>query len=445
MEENIQLNLDLGKICGKKVIGKFDAGKLSSDGGAIFLSRIEEKVGIIDRLCNTIIDRRDKRYIDHSYKELISQRVYQIACNYEDANDCNTLRSDPVLKAVCGRLPEGSDLGSQPTMTRLENAPRRTELYRMGLAFVDNYTASYSTPPQGIILDMDDTCDPTHGSQQLSLFNAYYDEQCYMPLHMYDGKSGKLIVTVLRPGKRAKGVEIVAIVKRVVKQIRRQWPKVEIILRGDSHFSVPELHSWCLTNSVHFVFGQTGNAVLLKNGKTLLEQAELLHKESGEKIRLFKSFKYQANSWDQPLRVIQKAEVTEKGSNPRFVVTSFESGRASFIYDTVYCGRGNMENYIKEHKTHLHSDRTSCTKFEANQLRLFLHGATYVLMHTLREVGLKGTELAKAQFNTIQNKILKIGTRVEELVTKVRFHFPTNYPFKGIIRALCKNLVFSTA
>lgn len=445
MEENIQLNLDLGKVCGKKVIGKFDAGKLSSDGGAIFLSRIEKKVGIIDRLCNAIIDRRDKRYIDHSYKELISQRVYQIACNYEDANDCNTLRSDPVLKAVCGRLPEGSDLGSQPTMTRLENAPRRTELYRMGMAFVDNYTASYPTPPQGIILDMDDTCDPTHGSQQLSLFNTYYDEQCYMPFHMYDGKSGKLIVTVLRPGKRAKGVEIVAIVKRVVKQIRKQWPKVEIILRGDSHFSVPELHGWCLTNSVHFVFGQSGNAVLLKKGKTLLEQAELLHKESGEKIRLFKSFKYKANSWDQPLRVIQKAEVTEKGSNPRFVVTSFESGRASFIYDTVYCGRGSMENCIKEHKTHLHSDRTSCTKFEANQLRLFLHGAAYVLMHTLREVGLKGTELAKAQFNTIQNKILKIGTRVEELVTKVRFHFPTNYPFKGIIRALCKNLVFSTA
>jgi hypothetical protein len=445
MEDNIQLNMDLGEICGKKVIGKFDGGKLSSDGGAIFLSRIEEKVGIIDRLCNAIIDRRDSRYIDHSLKELVSQRIYQIACNYEDANDCNTFRSDPVLKAVCGRLPEGSDLGSQPTMTRLENAPRRTELYRMGLAFVDNYTASYPTPPQGIILDMDDTCDPTHGSQQLSLFNTYYDEQCYMPLHMYDGKSGKLIVTVLRPGKRAKGVEIVAIVKRVVKQIRKQWPKVEIILRGDSHFSVPELHSWCLTNSVHFVFGQTGNAVLLKNGKTLLEQAELLHKESGKKIRLFKSFEYQANSWDQPLRVIQKAEVTEKGSNPRFVVTSFESGRASFIYDTVYCGRGNMENYIKEHKTHLHSDRTSCTKFEANQLRLFLHGAAYVLMHTLREVGLKGTELAKAQFNTIQNKILKIGTRVEELVTKVRFHFPTNYPFKGIIRALCKNLVFSTA
>jgi len=445
MEENIQLGLDLGKVCGKKVVGKFDGGQLSSDGGAIFLSRIEKEVGIIDRLCNTIMDRRDKRYIEHEYKELLSQRVYQIACNYEDANDCNTLRSDPALKVACGRLPEGSDLGSQATMTRLENVPRRTELYRMGIAFVDNYTASYSTPPQGIILDMDDTCDPTHGSQQLSLFNSYYDEQCYMSLHIYDGKSGQLILTVLRPGKRAKGVEIVAIVKRVIRQIRKKWPEVEIILRGDSHFSVPELHSWCLANSVHFVLGQTGNAILLEHGKSLLEQAELLHKESGEKVRLFKSFHYQANSWEQPLRVILKAEITEKGSNPRFLVTSFESCRASFIYDTVYCGRGTMENYIKAHKTHLHSDRTSCTKFEANQFRLFLHGAAYVLMHTLRTVGLKGTELAKAQFNTIQNKILKIGTRVEELVTKVRFHFPTNYPFKGLIGTLCKNLIFSTA
>ena len=164
-----------------------------------------------------------------------------------------------------------------------------------------------------------------------------------------------------------------------------------------------------------------------------------------EKIRLFKSFSYQAESWAQPLRVIEKAEVTEKGLNPRFIVTSFESSQASFIYDTVYCGRGSMENYIKEHKSHLHSDRTSCSKFEANQFRLFLHGAAYVLMHTLREVGLKGTELAKAQFNTIQNKLLKIGTRVEELVTKIRFHYPSNYPFKGIVVTLLRNLAFSTA
>jgi len=442
MEDNIQLGIDLGKLCGKKIVCKFDGGKLSSDGGVLFLSKIEKQIGIIERLNMNITDKRDSRYTNHSYKELLSQRILQIACNYEDANDSNILRKDPALKAACGRLPNGSDLGSQSTITRLENAPRRTDLYRLGLAFIDNFIASYTTPPKGIIVDLDDTCDPTHGNQQLSLFNNYYDEFCYMPLHIYEGSSGKLIATVLRPGKCAKGTEIVAIVKRVIKQIKHHWPMVEIIVRGDSHFSVPQLHSWCDANGIHYVLGQMGNAILKKSSTSLIEQAKELYAQKKEKVRLFKSIMYQAGSWEKPQRIVMKAEVTEKGVNTRFVVTSFKSSQASFIYDTVYCGRGCMENYIKEHKTHLHSDRTSCSHFAANQLRLFLHGAAYVLMHTFRAIGLKGTKLAKAQFNTIQNKILKIGTRVEEMVTKVRFHFPTNFPFKDIIRSITENLSY---
>ena len=441
MEKDTQLELDLGTILQKKVIGRFDGGNVSSDGGAFLLPFAEKICGILSGLVGATRDCRDQRYSYHSYKDLISQRVYQIACGYEDCNDSDDLRSDPVFKSICQRLPEdGSDLGSQPTMSRLENGISRTSLYRMALSFIDCFTASYTEIPDAIILDVDDTDSPTHGAQQLSLFNRYYDEHCYMPLHIYEGRSGKLITTILRPGKRAKGHEIVAILKRVVKRIRGAWPNTAIMLRGDSHFSTPEVHEWCESEDIDFVLGQAPNKKLKELGETLLQRAKGLFEHRKEKVRLFDSFEYQAASWRKPLRIIYKAEVTPQGSNPRFVVTSFSSSRASFIYDTIYCGRGQAENYIKEHKLHLHSDRASCSRFEANQFRLFLHGAAYVLLDTIRRIGLKGTKYAQAQFNTIQNKVLKIGVRIEEMVTRIVAHFPFSYPFKEYLSRVIRRL-----
>jgi len=440
MSQDTQNALPFASILGKKVEADFDGGNLTTDGGAMFLRLVESKVGIIDRIVSCLPDRRHASYVRHSLEEMIQQRVFQIACGYEDANDCNELRRDPGFKAACDRLPiSGEDLSSQPTMSRLENRVSKTDLYRMARALLDQFQASYSTPPGEIILDADDTDDTVHGAQQLSLFNGYYGEHCFLPLYIFEGRSGKLITSVLRPGRRPTGKEIVAILKRVVAYLRKAWPHVRILLRADSHFSTPEVHDWCEDNQVYYVLGQAGNVKLEKQGCSLLSQARRLHSITREKVRLFESFLYQAGTWSKPRRIVFKAEVTPEGANPRFVVTNLQSSQASFIYDHIYCARGRMEGFIKNHKTFLHSDRTSCHKFTANQFRLLLHSAAYVLLHALCEKGLQGTKWARAQFDTIQNRILKVGARVRELATRVKLHFPTSFPIKEVYARIITN------
>jgi hypothetical protein len=255
--ESKQTVLAFARISGKKVEADFDGGTTTSDGGALLLRELESKIGIVDRIVEALWDRRHQSYVDHSYTDLIRQRVFQIACGYEDANDSDDLRSDPALKAACDRLPmTGEDLASQPTMSRLENSVSRTDLYRIGQALVDAFIASYKKPPKKIILDIDDTDDTTHGSQQLSLFHAYYDDYCYMPVHLYEGNTGKLITTVLRPGSRISGKGTVTILKRVLERLQQAWPKVKITLRGDSHFSGPKVHDLCDEYGIHFILGQ---------------------------------------------------------------------------------------------------------------------------------------------------------------------------------------------
>ncbi len=436
MEQGNQIGLSFARISGKRVEADFEGGNVTSDGGALFLRETESTVGILSRIVSALIDRRHPSYVDHSLEVLIKQRVYQIACGYEDANDCDDLRRDPGIKAACDRLPvTGDDLACQSTMSRLENSVTRKDLYRLARAFVDTFIASYTRAPKAIILDIDDTDDPTHGAQQLSMFNAHFDTHCFMPLHIYEGQSGKLITTILRPGHPFKGTQIVTILKRLIPYIRIAWPNVEIFLRGDSKFSSPAIHDFCEDNKVYYVLGQATNKKLKALGRPLMEQAQTLA-EHGKPVRLFESFDYQARSWRQARRIIYKAEVTLNESNPRFVVTNLQSSRAQFVYERIYCARGRMEGFIKDHKTFLHSDRTSCHRFEANQFRLLLHSAAYVLLHTLREKGLSGTSWATAQFNTIQNRFLKVGARVVERITKVQFHFPTSYPLKHVMKRM---------
>ncbi len=483
MTQDTQIVLPFARLCGKTLQADFNGGALTSDGGVLLLRETEAQVGVIRRLVEALDDRRDARYTDHSYKELLSQRIFQIDCGYEDANDCNPLRRDPAFKAACERLPiVGEDLASQPTMSRLENAPRRSELYRMGQAILETFLASYDGAPKALLLDIDDTADEVHGTQQQSLFNGYYDAYCYLPLHIYEGQSGKLITSILRPGRRPTGEEIVSILKRVVGAIRREWPEVSILLRGDGHFSTPEVHQWCESQEpfIFYILGQGGNAVLKRQASWLLDQARSLYrykqarasrKQAQErrkqqkskanpgtprshnryperakeplKAKLYTTFTYQAESWSASHRIICKAEVSDEGDNIRFVVTNLETPRNGWIYETLYCGRGQMENYIKDHKLFLHSDRTSCHRFEANQFRLFLHSAAYVLMHTLRSIGLQGTAWSKAQFNRIQIRLLKVGARVEELKTKVTFHFPSSFPLKAVYETVLANLTRS--
>jgi hypothetical protein len=419
------------EIFGKKVQVDFNGGQISSDAGVILLRELENKIGLIKRMASVIPDWRHLGYVKHSITQLLTQRVFQIACGYEDSNDSNTLRDDPLFKLGCNKRPYSDvTLASQPTMCRFENAPSRTILYRMAQGLVEQFIDSYKKPPEAILLDIDETDDPTYGSQQMSLFNAYYGTHCYQPIHIYEGSSGKLITSILRPGKRPSGKEIKMILSRIVKKLKTSWPQTDILFRGDAHYSSPEVFGCCEECNIKFTFGLKANAILKKKAHALIERAKDLYHYRQEPIKIYGEFEYQARSWPQPYRVIVKVECNEKGLNVRFIVTNLMGAYRKFVYETVYCGRGAMELMIKELKNHLFSDRTSCCSFQANQFRLFLHSMAYVLLHALREKYLAGTELAKAQFDTIRLKLLKIGARIIPLATKIKIHLPSSCPVK---------------
>ena len=428
MTQNTKQMMIFKDISHKKVVADFNGGDVSSDGGLLFLREIESKIKIIKNVTGVLKDRRHSGYVKHELNQLLSQRVFQVASGYEDANDSDSLKNDPILKIVCEKL-TGS-LASQPTMSRFENSMSKTDLYRIAQTFVDVFIDSYKKPPKGIILDLDDTEDKTHGNQQLSFFNAYHDSYCFMPLHIYEGKSGKLITTILRTGKRPSGKEIVMILKRIVKKIRKAWPGVGIIVRGDSHYSCPEVFDFCDENDLKYVFGLTLRAPMLIKTQPLSLKAEELFSMKNEPVKLFGEFTYQAKSWTKHKRIIYKAEYNDKGPNLRGIVTNFENNNRRMIYEIIYCGRGAMELMIKEHKNHLRSDKTSCSSFLANQFRLFIHSMAYVLLHAFREICLDNTQFAKAQFDTIRLKILKLGTRVIHLSTKIKIHLPTYCPYR---------------
>jgi hypothetical protein len=419
------------EISGKKVEIDFDGGDVSSDAGVLFLRETESEIGILNKIANVMVDNRHQSYVKHEMVALLTQRVFQIASGYEDGNDCDELRNDPIFKMSCDRLPTSEEpLASQPTMCRFENALSRTTLYRIAEVILDSFIQSYDEVPEGIILDMDDTADSTYGSQQLTLFNAYHDCFCYLPLHIYEGKSGKLITTILRPGKRPSGGEIVSILKRIIKRIRQAWPEVGIVVRGDDYYGAPEVYDFCREHNLKFTFGFSSYKSVLKKATGLMAKAKELYEQKGTPVKLYGEFRHQAGTWSVPNRIIVKAEYNHRGPNTRFIVTNLESAYRKFVYETVYCGRGATELMIKEHKNHLASDRTSCSSFGANQFRLFLHSIAYILLQAFREKHLEGTEFAKAQFNTIQRKLIKVGARVRQLATKIKVHLPSSFPLK---------------
>jgi hypothetical protein len=417
-------------ISGKKVEVDFDGGDMSSDAGVLFLRETESNIGIIRKVAEAIVDKRHPGYVKHKMVHLLTQRVFQIASGYEDGNDSNELRNDPVFKMSCDKLPADDPLASQPTMCRFENTPSRITLYRIAGAILDAFIGSYKEAPEGIILDIDDTADATYGGQQLSFFNAFHDCYCYMPLHIYEGKTGKLITTILRPGKRPSGKEIVSIMKRIVAEIREAWPEVGILIRGDAHYSSPHMYDYCKEHNIKYVFGFKAYKSLMNKAASIMAKAKELYERGETPVKLYSDFSYQAGTWSEPNRIIVKAEYNHKGANTRFVVTNFESTYRKFVYETIYSGRGAAELMIKEHKNHLASDRTSCSTFQANQFRLFLHSIAYILLHAFRDKHLRQTEFAKAQFNTIQKKLIKVGARVRQLATKIKVHLPSSFPYK---------------
>jgi hypothetical protein len=438
MTDDNLLPFSFPAVSRKQITAAFDGGRLTSDGGVMLLSMAERRLGIAQRLARCFPDARDPTRITHTLADMIRARIFAIACGYEDANDLEYLRKDPAFKLACGRLPDsGVDLCSQPTLSRLENAPSLKDAIRLTYALVDQWTASYAREPASVVLDIDDTCDVAHGHQQLSLFNAHYDERCFLPIHVYDAKCSRPVAFVLRPGKTPGGVEVRAHLRRLVRHIRKRWKKTRITFRGDGHYARPEAMQWCEDNGVDYVFGLPGSKPL---SKKIDEEADAARTERAvlgkDAVRSFTQTRHRAGTWNRERRAVARIEATPLGLDIRFVVTSVEHGSPEWIYDSLYCARGQTENLIKLHKTQLASDRTSCRSAIANQVRLVLHTAAYWLMLDVRDAIPKPRDLAKAEFATLRLRLIKIAARVIETANRVRLAFAAGCPEADLFRGL---------
>jgi len=427
----------LSPIGGKEITATFDGGQLSSDGGVLILREIEKRLGIAAMLSGHVPDKRDPGRIIHTHADMIRARLFAIASGYEDCDDLDCLRIDPAFKMACGRRPEtGRDLMSQPTLSRLENAPSWRTLARMALGSIDLFCASFSRVPGRIVLDIDDTYDPAHGQQELILFNTHSGGYCFQPIHIFEAGSGKPVLSLLRPGKRPSGEEAAQVLRHVIARIRRNWPRVEIMVRGDSHYAAPEVLDMLEEKRCGYILGLSTNSRLAKMAHPWAEDAATRRALSKkEKVRRFQQTAYQAGSWSKSRKIIARAEATDMGSDVRFVVTNLP-GTAKVLYEKVYCARGRMENMIKDMKLYTRSDRTSCHRWEANQFRLFLHMAAYWLLHELRGAAPKRSLWRTATFETIRRTFLKIAVRVEELKSRIKVAFPSAYPHAPMLALL---------
>ena len=445
---------------GYTIRADFAGGEISSDLGALVLAAVDRRIGLIDRLAGAIADSRHASYIKHPLRDLLSQRIFQIASGYEDGNDANTLRGDPLFKLSAGRAPLDADnlLACGATHSRLEGALRRSDIYRMARALVEQFIAGYACAPATITLDLDHTDDATYGQQALSFYNAHYGHHCYLPLLVFEANSGALVTAVLRPGKRPTGAENAMIMKRVLGLLRQHWPQTHIVLRGDGHFSNPELMQLIMADgNADFIFGLAGNSILSRKAEGLMKNARghlNLHRSLAAQglgpavaaVRLFGEFDYAAKSWPQSFRVVLKAEVLPGSGglpdkdNERFVVTSLRGPSPRALYQQEYCARGQAENWIKQVKCDLKSDRTSASSFIANFGRLLLTAGAYVLHQQLRCLGLQGTALATAQPRTVILSLFKIAVRVKQYKDRVLLHLPSACPVKALLAQVCQRL-----
>jgi hypothetical protein len=438
------LPFSLPSIGKKKITAAFDAGRISSDGGVLLLAGADKPLGLIDRLAALIPDHRDPALITHTLSDILRARIFAIACGYPDADDLDELRKDPAFKLACGRLPEsGDDLASQPTMSRWENAPDLRTLIRLSHAMVDLWCISHRRPPKAITLDIDDTTDIVHGHQQLALFNAFHDERCFMPVHVYDTASGHCVLTVLRPGKTPHGREVRGHLRRLVRRIRLHWPNTVITIRGDSHYGRWEAMEWCEQNKVQYVFGLAGNKALdaLVKTETQAVDARWAGASALAVLRDYTETLYAADTWTVRRRVVARIEATYQGLDTRYVVTNISHCGAQWLYDSLYCARGQAENLIKRHKSQLASDRTSCRAPLANQMRLTLHTAAYWLMRTLRDAIPRPQPLASGEFSTIRLRLLKIAVRIKETTSQIRLAFAATCPDAALFRGLVGTLI----
>lgn len=433
-------------ISDKKIRVDFNAPDISSNGGLLMVGNMKDTLAW--KIGQQIPDVRKKEFVRHSYMEMVSQRIGQILCGYEDANDCNQLRGDSALKMSVGRKPSDADLSSQPTMTRLENNVDSQTLYRIGKLFLDEYISSFDKAPKKVIIDADDTNANTYGAQQLTLFNAYYNEYCYMPLLLFDGLTGRLMLPLLRPGRTNKSLSVARIMQRVAEYLHRKWPNTIVELRGDSHFASHEFMDWAHDKwYVRYLTGLSSNSVLLsmvdkprrraendyrKAQKAEDEKCEALSKLGIKNVRherilvrRYYKLEYKAKSWKFSQRVIAKIEVSADGTNIRFVVTKNRNNRPETVYRR-YCGRGEMELWIKDLK-YFKADRMSCNSYRANYFRLFLYAAAYVLAHRMKHTIFKGTEVERFTMDSLIRCIMLSAVHIIEKKTYIKISFSPHH------------------
>jgi len=425
----------LPALSGKKVSAAFDGGRITSNGGVMLLAEAERNLGIADRLAALIPDRRDPTRTKHLLADILRARILAIGAGYEDADDLDTLRHDAAFKMAVGRTPEAKlGLASQPTMSRWENAPNLRAVIKLSYALIDLYCDSYDVPPSSITLDIDDTFDAAHGEQQLSFWNGFHRERGFSPIHVYEAETERPVAFVLRPAKTPSGGEARAHVRRMIQRIRRRWPATRILLRGDGHYARPELMDWCEKADVDFLFGMPTNATLRRDPIIVAEAdacAVIRAQKSLPVHRTHIETSYAAGSWARERRVIARIEATTLGMDIRTIVTSLTGSTAERLYEFDYCARGQAENLIKLHKTQLKSDRTSCSSALANQFRLILHTAAYWLLWAVRRTQPEGGVLRKAEFTTLQLRLVKVAARVIETTTRIRVAFTSACPDKA--------------
>ena len=451
---------DLGP---REVVAAFNGGKVTSDGGGLLLREVEAKFGFIDKFAACFTDHRDPEAIEHPLVDLLKQRIFGMCLGYGDLLDHDSLRHDPLLAVLVGKedplgeqrtfaRDRGKALAGKSTLNRLEltavgaDADSRyhktvAHMEQIEDFLVDAFLLQHAIAPRRIVLDVDATDDPLHGHQLGRFFNAYYDSYCYMPLYIFCGDHP--LCALLRPSDADAAKGSSRPLEKIVKRIRQAWPQVEIVLRGDSGFCREYLMRWCEANGVHYLFGLAKNSRLLKILDKEMHEAKVLHEQTKEASRVFKDFTWRTRqSWSRERRVVGKAEHLDKGANPRFVVTSLppEAFDARTLYEQEYCARGDMENRIKEQQLSLFADDLCCETMRANQVRLYLSTVAYVLMRSLRQFGLKNTEMAKAQCGTIREKLFKIGGVIRVSVRRVVLALSEAFPFQALFAQVWQNL-----
>jgi hypothetical protein len=436
----------------REIVARFDGGTISSDGGALLLRQTDKRLNLLPRLAECFLDGRNQEQVEHSILEMLSQRIYGLALGYEDINDHEQLRSDPVFGILAGRHELAEPLAGKSTLNRMELGSGQKDRYKKITYWKDSidellvklFIESHCEAPEQIILDVDTTDLPLHGKQEGRFFHGYYDSYCYLPLYIFCGE--QVLCARLREANHDAAFGSLAEIQRIVTQMRAAWPEVKIILRGDSGFCRNELMSWCESNRVEFVFGMARNQRLRKIIGAQMHEATQQWQQTGKPARVFTEFAYQTKKtkkggWDRARRVAAKAEHLDGKENPRFVGTSLPSQEwpAQVLYEELYCARGDMENRIKEQFS-LFAHRVSSETIRANQMRLYLSAMAYVLVSGLRRLGLKATELAQAQVSTIRTKLLKIGAQIRITVRKVWVSMASSYPWQDLYQQVWMNL-----